>query len=74
VVGRESSRSAGGRIQAGRNHPYTVARYKSSIVDAKRYGLIKNTFDFEPWVDASFLNAVLKEENLDGFWKPLPPR
>jgi len=54
--------------------PYVIARYKNSINDAKRYGLIKNTFDFESWVDPSFLNAVLKEEHLEGFWKPLPPR
>ena len=54
--------------------PYTIARYKSSIADAKRYGLIKNSFEFEPWVDTSFLNAVLKDEKLEGFWKPLPPR
>ena len=54
--------------------PYVVARYKNSITDAKRYGLIKNTFDFDTWVDSSFLNAVLKEEKLEGFWKPLPPR
>ena len=53
---------------------YTIARYKSSIADAKRYGLIKNTFDFEPWVDSSFLNEVLKEEKLEDFWKPLPAR
>jgi sulfonate transport system substrate-binding protein len=48
--------------------PYLVARYKTSIGDAKRYGLIRDTFEFEPWVDTSFLEAVLKEEKLENFW------
>jgi len=48
--------------------PYLVARYKTSIGDAKRYGLIRDTFQFEPWVDTSFLEAVLKEEKLENFW------
>ncbi|WP_437318407.1 ABC transporter substrate-binding protein [Sorangium sp. So ce385] len=51
---------------------YVVARYKTSIADAKRLGLIRATFDFEPWVDRSFLDQVLKEEKLEGFWKPRP--
>lgn len=49
---------------------YVVARYKTSIADAKRLGLIRTAFDFEPWVDRSFLDQVLKEEKLEGFWKP----
>lgn len=53
--------------------PYVVARYKRSIEDAKRFGLIRNTFEFEPWVDRSFLDSVLKEEQLENFWKPAPP-
>ncbi|HEX6242923.1 MAG TPA: ABC transporter substrate-binding protein [Polyangiales bacterium] len=60
-----------------RNSPlidaYVADRYKKSIKDAKKYGLIRNEFEFEPWVDTSFLNEVLKEENLEGFWQPLPP-
>jgi sulfonate transport system substrate-binding protein len=48
--------------------PYLIDRYKNSISDAKRYGLIRNDFQFEPWVDTSFLEAVLKEEGLENFW------
>jgi len=53
--------------------PYLLSRYKRSISDAKRYGLIRETFDVEPWVDRRFLDAVLKEEKLEGFWTPAPP-
>jgi sulfonate transport system substrate-binding protein len=60
-----------------RNSPlidaYVTDRYKRSISDAKKYGLIRNSFEFEPWVDTSFLKEVLKEEHLEGFWQPLPP-
>lgn len=53
--------------------PYLVARYKNSIGDAKRYGLIRNEFQFESWVDTSFLEAVLKEEKLENFWPRQQP-
>jgi len=53
--------------------PYLVARYKNSIGDAKRYGLIRKDFAFEPWVDTSFLAAVLKEEKLENFWPQQQP-
>ncbi|WP_437554843.1 hypothetical protein WME97_22655 [Sorangium sp. So ce367] len=49
---------------------YVVAPYKASIADARRLGLIRTTFDFEPWVDRSFLDQVLREEKLESFWKP----
>jgi len=48
---------------------YITSRYKQSIEDAKRYGLIRRTFDFDSWVDTSFLSAILKEENLEGYWQ-----
>jgi sulfonate transport system substrate-binding protein len=53
--------------------PYLIDRYKNSIADAKRYGLIRNDFQFEPWVDTSFLEAVLKEEKLESFWPRQQP-
>jgi sulfonate transport system substrate-binding protein len=53
--------------------PYLVARYKTSISDAKRYGLIRKDFQFEAWLDTSFLDAVLKEENLENFWPKQQP-
>jgi sulfonate transport system substrate-binding protein len=53
--------------------PYLIARYKNSIADAKKYGLIRDSFAFEPWVDTSFLEAVLKEEKLEDFWPRQQP-
>jgi sulfonate transport system substrate-binding protein len=59
---------------------YLVNRYEGSIADAKRYGLIRNTFDFKPWVDASFLEQVLREQGLSNYWTeqpasaPIPPQ
>jgi sulfonate transport system substrate-binding protein len=47
---------------------YLIARYKLSVADAKKYGLIRKTFDVETWVDTSFLDQVLKEEKLTDFW------
>jgi sulfonate transport system substrate-binding protein len=47
---------------------YLFSRYEGSIADAKRYGLIRNTFDFRPWVDSSFLDQVLQEQGLTNFW------
>ena len=48
--------------------PYLIARYKTSIADAKRYGLIRNSFEVESWVDTRLLESVLKEEKLEHFW------
>jgi sulfonate transport system substrate-binding protein len=52
--------------------PYLSARYNQSIADAKRFGLIKETFKFEDWADPSFLEAALKQLQLEGFWTSLP--
>jgi sulfonate transport system substrate-binding protein len=48
--------------------PYVVARYKSQIELAKRFGLVKTAFDFETWVDRSFQQRAIKQLGLDGFW------
>jgi len=53
--------------------PYLVERYEESIRDAKRFGLIRESFAFEPWVDTSFLESVLKEEKLESYWPRQPP-
>lgn len=53
--------------------PYIVARYKQSIEDAKRYGLIRRTFDFDSWVDTSFLSQILQEDHLEAYWQPRAP-
>jgi sulfonate transport system substrate-binding protein len=47
---------------------YLVSEYQAHIDQAKRYGLIRRTFDFQPWVDKSFLDRALKELNLEHFW------
>ncbi len=51
--------------------PYLRAQYKQQIQEAKRFGLIKNTFDYDSWVDPRPLAAVLKELNLDGYWEAI---
>jgi sulfonate transport system substrate-binding protein len=53
--------------------PYLTARYEGAIEDAKRYGLIRNHFEFKPWADPSFLQQVLEEDKLGGYWTPQPP-
>ncbi|WP_437678765.1 ABC transporter substrate-binding protein [Sorangium sp. So ce131] len=47
---------------------YLISRYKAAVADAKRFGLIRNTFDVDSWIDLRFLNAALKELNLEGYW------
>jgi sulfonate transport system substrate-binding protein len=51
--------------------PYHVSQYKRQISEAKRFGLIKNTFEYEPWPDPHFLNEVLKELQLENYWAPV---
>lgn len=52
--------------------PYHVSQYKRQITEAKRFGLIRNTFEYEAWPDLHFLNEVLKELQLESFWSPAP--
>jgi len=49
--------------------PYLVTQYKHQIVEAKRFGLIKNGFDFDSWTDLRFLNQALKDLNLQNYWE-----
>jgi sulfonate transport system substrate-binding protein len=49
---------------------YIVSQYNTNIAEAKRFGLIRNTFRFEDWVDPHFLNDVLKELSLEHYWVP----
>jgi sulfonate transport system substrate-binding protein len=50
---------------------YVVSQYQSKIQDSKRYGLIKETFDFKSTVDDRFLKQALKDLNLENYWKPV---
>jgi sulfonate transport system substrate-binding protein len=49
---------------------YLVTQYDANIQEAKRYGLIRKTFSFEEWAEPRFLNEVLRELQLDGYWVP----
>jgi sulfonate transport system substrate-binding protein len=48
---------------------YFTSQYRKAIVDSHRFGLIKNEFAFDSWVEPSFLNQVLKEQNLESYWR-----
>jgi sulfonate transport system substrate-binding protein len=50
---------------------YVTSTYKTNIQEAKRFGLIKNDVDFDHWVDSRFLDQVLKELNLQSYWKAI---
>lgn len=52
--------------------PYLKARYTNSIQEAYKYKLIRQTFDVGSWIDTSFLDQVVKEEQLEGYWPPRP--
>jgi sulfonate transport system substrate-binding protein len=49
---------------------YLVSQYETNIQEAKRFGLIRKTFSFEEWAEPRFLNEVLRELELDGYWVP----
>lgn len=46
------------------------ARYKQSIADAKKFGLMRADVDVDTWFDSSYLDAALKELNLQAYWTP----
>ena len=50
--------------------PYIYARYAFQISEAKRLGLTRATFDFNEWVEPTFLDAALRELGLQTFWAP----
>jgi sulfonate transport system substrate-binding protein len=49
---------------------YLKARYRTSIQDALKFGLIRKEFDVDSWFDDKLLNEVIKEEGLVGYWPP----
>ena len=51
---------------------YLRKRYKGSIEEAYKFHLIRKPFDFDSWVDSSFLDQAIAEENLAGVWSPRP--
>jgi sulfonate transport system substrate-binding protein len=50
--------------------PYLAARYKYQLDQAKRLKLLRNTFVYEQWLEPKFLDRVLTELNLTGYWQP----
>lgn len=52
--------------------PYLVTQVKQKITLAKKFGLIKNTFELEPLIDNRFLNKALKDQSLEGYWPTVP--
>jgi sulfonate transport system substrate-binding protein len=51
---------------------YYTASFRTTIADEKKFGLLRDTFAIEQWFDPSFLQQVLKEEHLEGFWANRP--
>jgi sulfonate transport system substrate-binding protein len=56
-----------------RNSPlldaYVAERYKLQIKEAKRLGLIRDTFTWETWVEPKYLQGALKQLGLETFWQ-----
>ncbi|HWA72350.1 MAG TPA: ABC transporter substrate-binding protein [Polyangiaceae bacterium] len=48
--------------------PYIVSQIKTKVSLAKRFGLIKEAFDFEALIDRRFLNKALKDQGLENYW------
>jgi sulfonate transport system substrate-binding protein len=50
--------------------PYLADRSKLQVDDAKRMNLLRNGFAYEQWIEPKFLQAALKELNLEQYWQP----
>jgi sulfonate transport system substrate-binding protein len=48
--------------------PYLVSQLKAKVPLAKKFGLIRETFDFESLIDRRFLNQALKDLSLEAYW------
>lgn len=53
--------------------PYFISQYKTQISQAKEFGLIKNAFAVESWVEPKFLTQALNELGLQNYWAPADP-
>jgi sulfonate transport system substrate-binding protein len=47
---------------------FLISQYNRNIQEAKRFGLIRNTFRFEDWYEPQFLQQVLRELELQDYW------
>ena len=48
--------------------PFIVARTRQSVADAYRYKLIRQNFDVNAWIDRRYLDAALKDLQLEHYW------
>lgn len=48
--------------------PFLVARYKDAVEQAYKFRLTRAKFDVDPWIDRRFLNAALKDLQLETYW------
>jgi sulfonate transport system substrate-binding protein len=51
---------------------YFAASFRDAIRDEKNFGLLRESFPLEGWFDPSFLQQVLKEQKLEGYWPDRP--
>jgi sulfonate transport system substrate-binding protein len=51
-----------------------VAAYKGVVADALRLGLIRQNVDVDAWVAPRFVDAAVRELQLDGYWPRLDAR
>lgn len=49
---------------------YFLSNFQRNIELAKKFGLIRRTFELEPWIDRRFLDAAIEELGYRDVWKP----
>lgn len=47
---------------------FVAARFADVVADAARYKLIREPFDVNAWLEPRFVNAALKELQLEAYW------
>lgn len=52
--------------------PFLTDRYRDAVEHAYQFRLIRTKFNIDTWIDRSFLQASLKELQLEGYW-PVNP-
>ncbi len=50
--------------------PYFVNAFKRDVDTAKQLGMIRQSFDVDQWVDASYLDQALAQTKLGSRWQP----
>jgi sulfonate transport system substrate-binding protein len=52
--------------------PQIVRGYQDTAAFALSHKLIRKIPDFKPWIEPGYLNAALKDLNLQNYWQPQP--